>query len=68
MLCFYLHGTGASRQRQEQILRVLHGQDQHSTPVQQMDGEEETHMEQEAIDKEERGLSKDDGEEEEGAP
>jgi hypothetical protein len=33
-----------------------------------MDGEEETHMEQEALDKEEWGLSKDDGEEEEGAP
>jgi hypothetical protein len=36
MLCFYLQGTVASQQQQEQLLEVLHSQEYHSTPGQQM--------------------------------
>jgi hypothetical protein len=45
MVCFYLQGTVASKQRQEQIFQVLHGQEQHLTPGQYMAREEEAHVE-----------------------
>jgi hypothetical protein len=38
MLCFYLQDTVASRQHQEQLLEVLHSQEYHSTPGQQIAG------------------------------
>jgi hypothetical protein len=70
MLCFYLQGTTASRQRHEQVLVVLHGQEQ--TLVQHMAGEEEAHMKQEdhveeEAHVEEDGFEDDGGEKEEGA-
>jgi hypothetical protein len=58
----------ASRQRHEQILVVLHDQEQHSTLVQHMAGEEEAHMKQEDHMEEEAHIEEDGGEEEEGAP
>jgi hypothetical protein len=47
MLCFCLQGTAASRQGQEQLLGVLHSQEQHSTTEQQMVGETEQEVPEE---------------------
>jgi hypothetical protein len=69
----------ASRHRHDQLLGVLHGQEQHSTLAQQMVGEaeEEAHVEQvspkehetrkEAPEEQDGSSSKDDSDEE-GAP
>jgi hypothetical protein len=50
MLWFYLLCSTASWQRHEKILGVLHGHVQHSTPMQHMAGEEETHVEEDHVE------------------
>jgi hypothetical protein len=71
VLCFYLQGIATSQQQQEQILEVLHGEEEaaHMEHVAHMEHEapeeQVAHVEHEAP--EEDDGEQDDGEEEEGA-
>jgi hypothetical protein len=64
---FYLQGTAAPQQCQEQLLGVLHDQEQHSTPEQQMTGETEQQAPEEQVILEEQEAHEETPEEQEGS-